>query len=75
MDTSCENGEHCFRSTMMTQCFSQKNLAFLLFVTKVEKEREEEICEEKNEETEKGGEEETFAREKKKTKLGTRENL
>ena len=68
MDTSCENGEHCFRSTMMTQCFSQKNLAFLLFVTKVEKEREEEICEEKNEETEKGGEGEICKKKKKMSK-------
>ena len=50
---------------MMTQCFSQKNLAFLLFVTKVEKEREEEICEEKNEETEKGGEGEICKKKKK----------
>ena len=65
MDTSCENGEHCIRSTMTTQYFSQKNLAFLLFVTEVEKKREEEICEEKNEETEKGGEGEICKKKKK----------
>ena len=68
MDTSCENREHCFWSTMMTQCFSQKYLAFLLIVTEAEKEREEEICEEKNEETEKGGEGEICKKKKKMSK-------
>ena len=37
----------------------------MLFVTEVEKEVKEEICEEENEETEKGKEEETCERKKK----------
>ena len=41
--------------------FWWKNLAFLLFVTEVEKEGEEEICEEENE---KGGEEEICVKRK-----------
>ena len=72
MNTSAKSfGKEEERSTMTMQCFCKIFLvkkscifiicAFLLFVTEVEKEGEEEICEEENE---KGGEEQIFVKRK-----------